>query len=59
VRAAASYLTDMRTLVPVNADAPMTMWSGARDDAALRDLADRTGLRGPVQRLMAALDRTG
>ena len=59
VREAAPYLTDMRTLVPVNADAPMTMWSGTRDDAALRDLAERTGLRGPVQRLMAALDRIG
>ena len=58
VRAAAPYLEDMRTLVPVNVEAPMTKWSGEREDGALRDLAERVGLRGPVQRLVAALDRT-
>jgi 5'-3' exonuclease len=58
VRAEADYLTAMRALVPVNATAPMTLWSGERDDAALRDLAEREGLRGPVQRLLAALDLT-
>jgi hypothetical protein len=44
--------------VPVNDTAPMATWSGPRDDAALLDLADATGLRGPVRRLLAALDRT-
>jgi 5'-3' exonuclease len=58
VREAAPYLDDMRRIVPVNADAPMTLWSGTRDDGALRELADRAGLRGPVQRLSAALDST-
>ena len=58
VRAAADYLDAMRTLVPVNATAPMTLWVGPRDDDALRERAEREGLRGPVQRLLAALDLT-
>jgi 5'-3' exonuclease len=58
VRDATGYLDAMRTLVPVNATAPMTLWAGARDDAALRERAEREGLRGPVQRLLAALDLT-
>ena len=46
----------MRRLVPVNAVAPLTVWSGARDDDALKEFADEHGLKGPVQRLQAALD---
>jgi hypothetical protein len=53
---ASDYLAAMRLLVPVNAVAPLTVWSGARDDAALKAFADEHGLRGPVQRLQAALD---
>ncbi len=50
------YLDAMRRLVPVNAVAPLTVWSGARDDNALKAFADEHGLKGPVQRLQAALD---
>jgi hypothetical protein len=46
----------MRRIVPVNADAPMALWSGPRDATALKELADRHGLRGPAVRLLAALD---
>jgi 5'-3' exonuclease len=53
---ASEYLDKMRRLVPVNAVAPLTVWSGARDDEALRVFADEHGLKGPVQRLQAALD---
>ena len=59
VRAAADYVDAMRRIVPVNAEAPLAMWSGPRQDDALRELADRNGLRGPVQRLLAALDAAG
>jgi 5'-3' exonuclease len=53
---ARDYLDAMRELVPINADAPMTLWAGERDDATLRAMADELALRGPVQRLLAALD---
>jgi 5'-3' exonuclease len=53
---ASGYLDAMRRLVPVNAVAPLTVWSGARDDVALKAFADEHGLKGPVQRLQAALD---
>jgi 5'-3' exonuclease len=52
----AEYVDAMRRLVPVNAVAPLSVWSGERDDEALRTLADEVGLKGPVQRLHAALD---
>ncbi|MGZ5327856.1 MAG: 5'-3' exonuclease H3TH domain-containing protein, partial [Actinomycetota bacterium] len=57
--ASAEYLDQMRRIVPVNDTAPMATWAGPRDDDAILDLADATGLRGPVRRLLAALDRTG
>lgn len=53
---AGEYLEKMRLLVPVNAVAPLTVWSGPRDDEALKAFADEHGLKGPVQRLQAALD---
>jgi 5'-3' exonuclease len=56
---AAAYIDAMRRLVPVNAIAPLTVWSGERDDAALKALADEHSLKGPVQRLLAALDSAG
>ena len=31
----ADYIADMRRLVPVNAVAPLSVWSGPRDDEAL------------------------
>jgi 5'-3' exonuclease len=54
VREAGPYLADMRRLVPVNAVAPLATWSEPRDERGLKGLAERTGLRGPVQRLLAA-----
>ncbi|HZB02346.1 MAG TPA: 5'-3' exonuclease [Actinomycetota bacterium] len=56
---AAGYIDAMRRLVPVNAIAPLSVWSGERDDAALKALADEHALKGPVQRLLAALDSAG
>ena len=53
---ASEYLDAMRRLVPVNAVAPLTVWSGGRDDEALKAFAEQHGLKGPVQRLQAALD---
>jgi 5'-3' exonuclease len=50
------YLDDMRRLVPVNADAPLSIWSGDRDDEAALALANELAVKGPVQRLLAALD---
>jgi hypothetical protein len=40
----------------VNADAPVDRWHGERDDEALKELADELAVKGPVQRLRAALD---
>jgi 5'-3' exonuclease len=56
---AAGYIDAMRRLVPVNATAPLSVWSGERDDVALKALADEHALKGPVQRLLAALDSAG
>jgi 5'-3' exonuclease len=49
------YLDAMRRIVPVNASAPLSIWAGERDEDALKDLAAELGVRGPVQRLLAAL----
>jgi 5'-3' exonuclease len=59
VRDARSYVGAMQRLVPINADPPLSVWSGERDDAALRALADELAIKGPVQRLLAALDSAG
>jgi len=56
---ARDYLEAMRRLVPVNGAAPLSVWSGDRDDRALKAMADEHGLKGPVQRLLAALDSAG
>lgn len=56
LRDAAAYLDAMQRLVPVNAAAPIDRWAGERDDASLAELAEELGVRGPVQRLRAALD---
>jgi len=50
-----AYLDAMRTIVPVNADAPLSIWAGERDEAALTELGAELGVKGPVQRLLAAL----
>jgi 5'-3' exonuclease len=49
------YLADMQRLVPVNSDAPLTLWAGERDPALVEEAAE-LGLKGPLQRLFAALD---
>jgi 5'-3' exonuclease len=59
VREAAAYIAAMQRLVPVNATAPLDLWAGEQDDAAARELADELGLRGPMQRLLAALRSVG
>jgi 5'-3' exonuclease len=49
------YLDDMQRLVPINSEAPLTLWAGERDPASVEDAAE-LGLKGPLQRLFAALD---
>ncbi len=56
LREAREYVAAMQRLVPVNADAPVDRWHGERDDEALKELADELAVKGPVQRLRAALD---
>jgi 5'-3' exonuclease len=56
LRDARGYVADMQRLVPPNAKAPLDIWGGPRDDSRLRELADEMGLRGPVQRLLAAFE---
>jgi 5'-3' exonuclease len=53
---ARDYIDVMLKLVPARWDAPLEIWGGERDDTALQELADELGTRGPVQRLLAALD---
>ena len=53
---AADYLASMRRLVPIKSDAPLEIWTGERDDEVAKELAEVNGLRGPLQRLRAALD---
>jgi 5'-3' exonuclease len=53
---ARDYLAAMRVLVPVHTDAPLSLWAGARDEEGLTAEAAELGLRGPIQRLFAALD---
>ena len=53
------YLEDMQRLVPVNAEAPLSVWAGERDDATLGEVAKEMSLKGPVTRLQAALDSVG
>jgi 5'-3' exonuclease len=56
IREAREYVGAMQQIVPVNAAAPVEVWSGERDDDALRALAGEEGFKGPAQRLIAALE---
>jgi 5'-3' exonuclease len=56
LRDAETYLEAVRRIVPVNTEAPVTTWSGDRDDASLVTFADHFGLKGAVRRVLAALD---
>ena len=49
----------MRELVPIEVNCAVEVWAGARDDVALRALAEEHGLRGSVVSLVAAMDSTG
>ena len=51
---ARDYLDAMRKIVPVNADAPLSIWAGERDDEAFLREAAALAIRGPAQRLVAA-----
>jgi len=53
---ARGYLDDMQRLVPVNADAPLSVWAGEHDVAEATRIAAELGVKGPLQRLQAALD---
>jgi 5'-3' exonuclease len=52
----ADYVATMQRLVPVNAVAPVDRWRGERDDEGLDALAEELALKGPIQRMKAALD---
>lgn len=56
LRESADYVAAMQRLVPVNATVPLDRWQGERDDASLAELAEELAVRGPVQRLRAAMD---
>jgi 5'-3' exonuclease len=53
------YLDAMARIVPINSTAPLSIWAGDRDEAALTELGAELGLKGPVQRLLAALATAG
>ena len=59
LREAEDYVAAMQRLVPCNAEAPLDLWAGDLDDGALKAVADENGLRGPVQRVLAALEAAG
>ena len=54
LRAARGYLETMGSVAPVRADVRVERLAGARDDAKLRELAERGGLAGPLRRLTEA-----
>jgi 5'-3' exonuclease len=53
------YLERMQRLVPINASPPLSLWAGERDDAALQRMGEELGIKGPIQRLIAALNSAG
>jgi 5'-3' exonuclease len=57
--AARDYIRIMEQDVPIKVDAKLELWAGERDDEALRAMAEDLGVRGPAQRVMAALDSAG
>lgn len=56
LREASAYLDAVRRIVPIRSDAALSRWAGERDDATLTGLAKEHGVRGPIQRLLAAVD---
>jgi 5'-3' exonuclease len=59
LRDSIEYLDAVRQIVPVNASAPIEIWHGERDDGSLLKLAEHFGVKGPAQRVLAALDSRG
>jgi 5'-3' exonuclease len=59
LREAVEYLEAVRAIVPVNAEAPVRVWRGERDDESLAAFADHFGLRGAARRVLASLDSSG
>jgi 5'-3' exonuclease len=57
--ASADYLAAMQRVVPINVAAKLELSAGERDDEALKDLAESLGVKGPAQRMMAAIDSAG
>jgi 5'-3' exonuclease len=53
------YLAAMRSIVPINLDAQVEVWAGEKDEAAFMRFAEKHALKGPAQRLLAALSSTG
>ena len=51
----ADYIASMQRLVPIQTAAPLSLWAGERDDEGLLADAPELGLKGPTQRLLAAL----
>jgi 5'-3' exonuclease len=51
----ADYIASMQRLVPIHTAAPLSLWAGERDDEGLLADAPELGLKGPIQRLLAAL----
>jgi 5'-3' exonuclease len=51
----ADYIASMQRLVPIHTDSPLSLWAGERDDEGLLADAPELGLKGPIQRLLAAL----
>jgi 5'-3' exonuclease len=56
---ARGYLDVMRQVVPIKVDAKLELWAGQRDDDAVRAMAEELGVKGPVQRVLAAMDSAG
>jgi 5'-3' exonuclease len=59
LREARDYVATMQRLVPIETGTPLEVWSGRREDNALLAMADEHGVRGPIVRLLAALDSVG
>ncbi|HYF12235.1 MAG TPA: 5'-3' exonuclease [Actinomycetota bacterium] len=55
LREDADYVRAMQRVVPINTTAPVDRWQGERDDASLDELAEELAVKGPLQRLRAAL----
>jgi 5'-3' exonuclease len=57
IRDAASYLTDMLSLVPIRTDVELKESNRERDDARVDEVARAYRLQGPIQRLTRAMAR--